>query len=223
MIQRQFSDQKHMKKYVKKEYIQVYDERMRADGAKSTCHTLTDKLIDFSQRELVVGGYIESTTGNALAKPAVIGIQNGFHSVPKDTRILINNNEDEHNREQLFTTTFQNLPEYCPDYASSVSVQYGFIKDTDDNVVAAIHEIRNCVSRDTFTYGELRYTVTIALSNVSQFVKRCNFPIMNQLFKVEFKTNNTQSIIRTAAQQSRFVMTDATLFVPEVALPTKEI
>ena len=40
--------------------------------------------------------------------------------------------------------------------------------------------------------------------------------------KFEFNINSTQSIIRTAAQQSRFVMTRATLFVPEVVLPTKE-
>ena len=45
------------------------------DHAKLTCHTLTDKLIDFSQGELVINGYIQSTTGNALAGAAVIGIQ----------------------------------------------------------------------------------------------------------------------------------------------------
>ena len=83
-IQRLFSDQKHMKKYVKKDYIRVYDGRVRADGAKLPCHTLTDKLIDFSQGELVISGYIESTTGNALAGAAVIGIQSGFYSILRD-------------------------------------------------------------------------------------------------------------------------------------------
>ena len=38
--------------------------------------------------------------------------------------------KSEHNREPLFTTTYLNLLEYSPDYASSVAVQYGFIKDT---------------------------------------------------------------------------------------------
>ena len=57
-------------------------------------------------------------------------------------------------------------------------------------------------------------------------MRRLNFPIMNQLFEIEFNINTTQSIIRAnggdARPASRFVMTDLTLFVPEVVLPTKE-
>ena len=52
-INRLFSDQKFMKKYLKKDYIRVYDGRVQATHAKLTCHTLTDKLIDFSKGELV--------------------------------------------------------------------------------------------------------------------------------------------------------------------------
>ena len=46
------------------------------------------------------------------------------------SKISFNNNEVEHNREPLFPTTYLNLLEYSPDYASSVAVQYGFVEDT---------------------------------------------------------------------------------------------
>ena len=57
-INRLFSDQKFMKKYLKKDYIRVYDGRVQATHAKLTCHTLTDKLIDFSKGELIIVGHI---------------------------------------------------------------------------------------------------------------------------------------------------------------------
>ena len=48
---------------------------------------MTNKLIDISWGELVVSGFIESTTDNALAGAAVIGILNGFYSLLTDTKI----------------------------------------------------------------------------------------------------------------------------------------
>ena len=41
-----------MKKYLKKDYIRVYDGRVQETHAKLTCHTLTDKLIDFQRGNL---------------------------------------------------------------------------------------------------------------------------------------------------------------------------
>ena len=221
-INRLFNDQKQMKKYIKKDYIQVYEGRAQSNYAKLTCHTLTDKLIDFSRGKLVLQGYIESATANALAGAAVIGIQNGFYSVLRDVKISFNNNEVEHNREPLFTTTYQNLLEYSPDYASSIAVRYGFIKDTDDQIVRAINDVRNGVARGNFDTGKFPYNIIVSLKDVSQFIRRLDFPIINQLFEIEFHINSTQSIIRTAAQQSRFVLQEVTLWVPEIALPTKE-
>ena len=55
VINRLFSDQKFMKKYLKKDYIRVYDGRSDETRAKLTCHTLADKLIDFSNGELIIG------------------------------------------------------------------------------------------------------------------------------------------------------------------------
>ena len=62
------TNQKNIKKYVKKDYTRVYDGRVLADGAKYPCYTLTDELIDFSQSDFVISGCIESSTGNTLAK-----------------------------------------------------------------------------------------------------------------------------------------------------------
>ena len=80
-----------MKKYVKEDYTRVLDGRARADGVKLTCHTLTDKLIDFSQGELGISGYIKSATGNALAGATIIGIQTGFYSILIGIKISFNN------------------------------------------------------------------------------------------------------------------------------------
>ena len=222
-IERLFSDQRRMKKYAKKDYIRVYDGRIQADHAKLTCHTLTDKLIDYSQGELVLEGYMESTTANNLAAGNDISTQNGFYSVLKDVKISFNNNEVEHNREPLFTTTYLNMLEYSPDYASSVAVQYGFIKDTRAANTVGNNTLRNNIARGAFADNRFPFTLTIALRDVSQFMRRLNFPIMNQLFEIEFNINATQSVSRApAVEASRFHMTGVTLFVPEVVLPTKE-
>ena len=225
-MNRLFNDQKTMKRYVKKDYIRVYDGRVQGDHAKLTCHTLTDKLIDFSQGELVVVGSVQSTTGTPLANNDDISIQNGFYSILKDVKISFNNNEVEHNREPLFTTTYLNLLEYSPDYASSLAVQYGFIKDTGLGNTQAINTVKNGLSRGTFTVAPVSaypFTLTIALRDISQFIRRLNFPIMNQLFEIEFNINAVQSIIHAnGVEDSKFTMGDVTLFVPEVVLPTKE-
>ena len=91
---------------------------------------MTDKLIDFSKRELIVEGYIISTTATPLAAKQEIGLQNGNYSVLKDVKISFNNNEIEHTREPLYTTTYLNLLQYSDDYSKSIATQYGFDKDT---------------------------------------------------------------------------------------------
>ena len=105
-ISRLFRDQKRIKIFVKKDHIRVYDGRIQADHAKLTCHSLTDKLIDFSKGKLELTGHIVGT-GNALIQAAVIGIQTGFYLVVRDVKISFNNNKVEHNREPLFTATYQ--------------------------------------------------------------------------------------------------------------------
>ena len=91
---------------------------------------MTDKLIDFSKGELIITGYIISTTGTALAVNQEISLQNGNYSVLKDVKVSFNNNEVEHNREPLYTATYLNLLEYSDDYTKSIGLQYGFDKDT---------------------------------------------------------------------------------------------
>ena len=53
-INQLFSDQKAYEKVCQKDYIRVYEGRVQHNHAKLTCHTLTDKLIDFSKGELVL-------------------------------------------------------------------------------------------------------------------------------------------------------------------------
>ena len=222
-ISRLFGDQKHMKKYVKKDYIRVYDGRVQANHAKLTCHTLTDKLIDFSKGELILSGYMESTTAVVLAGGMDISIQNGCYSVLSDVKISFNNNEVEHNREPLFSTTYLNWLEFSPDYTQSVAEQYGFSADVNgaDGDEAGR---RNNLFRGVFANNRFPFTLTIALRDISQFIRRLNFPIINQLFEIEVNVDQTRSIIRAdgGPPPSRFVMEDLTLFVPEVVLPTSD-
>ena len=67
-------------------------------------------------------------------------------------------------------------------------------------------------------------TLTISLKHVSQFFRRLDFPIINQLVEIEFNINNVESILRNGApvEPSQFIMTGVELFVPEVVLPTNE-
>ena len=46
-----FNDQKKLKKYVKKDLIRVYDSVLQpgSNRVKFTCHTLTKKLVDYSE------------------------------------------------------------------------------------------------------------------------------------------------------------------------------
>ena len=225
-IQRLFNDQKHMKKYVKKDYIHVYDGCVQGDHAKLTCHAQTDKVIDFSEGELEISGFVTSTTGTVLDNNQDIGIQNGFYLILKDDKISSNNNEAEHNREPIFTSTYLNLLEYLPDYASSTAVQYGLVKDTDRANVAAINTVRNGISRGDFALAPasvFSFTLTIAFRDISHFIRRLNYPIMNQLFEIEFIINAVQSTIHAnGVEDSKITIGYITLFVPEVVLPTKE-
>ena len=232
-INRLFNDQKYMQKYIKKDYIRIEEKNVQETYAKITGHTLTDKLIDFSKGELIITGHIESTNGTPLPNGDDIGLQNGFYSVFRDVKISFNNNQVEHNREPLFTSTYVNLLEYSPDYASSIATQYGFIRDTELDYNGDVNGARNATAAATFRNNQVHYTLTIALRDISQFMRRLNFPIMNQLFEIELNVNPTQSIIRRPgdngaqppvnfSEPSRFVMEKAELFVPEVVLPSKQ-
>ena len=102
----------------------------------------------------------------------------------------------------------------------ALAFQYGFVKDTDRANVAVINEVRNSLSRGAFALAPASaypFTLAIALRDISQFIRRLNFPIMNQLFEIEFNINAVQSIIHAnGVEDSKFTMGDVTLFVPEV-------
>ena len=75
------------------------------------------------------------------------------------------------------------------------------------------------------TYAANRFPVnlTIPLKHISNFFRRLDFTIMNQLVEIEFNINTEQSILRAnGVQASRFQMFNVTLFVPEVVLPAPE-
>ena len=74
-----FNDQQKFKTYVKKDLVRVYDSVLQpgSNRLKFTCHTLVNKLIDYSEGFILINGYISSTTGTALANNDVISIQNG--------------------------------------------------------------------------------------------------------------------------------------------------
>ena len=74
-----------------------------------------------------------------------------------------------------------------------------------------------------FANNRFPITATIPLKHISNFFRRLDFPIMNQLLEIEFNINTEQSILRAnGVQASHFQMTNVTLFVPEVVLPTQE-
>ena len=127
---------------MKKDCIRAYDGRVQATHAKLTCHTLTDKLIDFSKRELVIEGYIEGVGGN-LAINSDISLRNGNYSLVRDVKVSFSNNEVEHNWEALFTTSYLNLLEYSEDYTKSIALQHGFYKQISNFIIpTAIHLLR---------------------------------------------------------------------------------
>ena len=153
-INRLFSDQKFMKKYLKKDYIRFYDGRVQATHAKLTCHTLTYKLIDFSKAELVIEGYIEGLGANLVAGNN-IAPQNGNYSLARDVKISFNNNEVEHNREPRFTTSYLNLLEYSEDYANSIAQQHGFYKQTSNVIRAQVNDQRRERILGTFAANQI--------------------------------------------------------------------
>ena len=126
-----FNDQQKLKVYVKKDLVRVYDSVLQpgSNRLKFTCHTLVNKLMDYSEAFVFFEGYITDTTGTALANNDIISIQNGTNSLFSDVKLSFNNNEVEHNRRPDISTTWLNLLEYSPDYAASNAVQWGFVKD----------------------------------------------------------------------------------------------
>ena len=118
-----FNDQHKLKNYIKKDLVRVYDTVLQpgSNRAKFTCHTLTNKLIDYSDAFILFEGYISSTTGTAIADNDIVSIQNGSNSLFTDVKVSFNNNEVEHNRRPDISTTWLNMLECSPDYATSVA------------------------------------------------------------------------------------------------------
>ena len=74
-----------------------------------------------------------------------------------------------------------------------------------------------------FTAGALdTYPVTayIPLKNISQFIRRLNFPIINNHISIDLEVNKEMSILRAAAiTASTFTPVEVKLMVPEIQLP----
>ena len=231
-----FNDQQSLKKYVKKDLVRVYDSVLQpgANRVKFTCHTLVNKLIDYSEAFIIFDGYISSSTGTALANGNIVSIQNGTNSLFADIKLSFNNNEVEHNRRPDISTTWLNLLELSPDYAGSLGVQWGFVKDLalngggNDDVATLRMAIGGAdLGTVTGAGGGLpaRFVVRyiVPLKYISQFCRRLTFPIINQLVELELALNhNNRLIFRRGAQASQMTMTGAQLLAPEVVLPTSE-
>lgn len=229
-----FNDQKIFKNYVKKDLIRVYDSILQpgSNRLKFTCHHLVNKLIDYSDGFILFEGYISSTTANPLTNGDIVDIQNGANCLFKDVKVSFNNNEVEHNRRPDISTTWLNLLEYSDDYARSVAVQYGFARDTvltGANTAATFRAETGDLSTPltvTAAGGGLpdRYEIKylVPLKYLSQFFRRLNFPIINQLMEIEMAFNPVNSIYRVGAQPSEITMVNAQMLLPEVILPTNE-
>ena len=119
--------------------------------------------------------------------------------------------------------------EYSPDYTTSIAVQEGFAKDTVSNpIVAASPAV---VSRnkstgsaiDAAALGVYPVTAYIPLKNISQFVRRLNFPIINNHISIDLEVNKEMSILRAAAiTASTFTPVEVKLMVPEIQLPVEQ-
>ena len=231
-----FSNQQHLKKYLKKDLVRVYDPAVvnGTNRLKFTCHGLTTKLMNYSEGFLLVTGYIHSTdAGNALANNDIVSIQNGSNSLFIDAKLSFNNNQVEHNIRPDISTTWVNLLEYSPDYASSIAVQWAFVKDAaldgpDNDAVATLRAAIGGANLATVTAAgggrparfECRFMIPLAY--LFQFVRRLSFPLINQLVEIELTLNETGCIFRNGAHPSAFVMTDAQMLIPEVVLPTPD-
>ena len=63
----------------------------------------------------------------------------------------------------------------------------------------------------------------MTLKNLSQFIRRLDFPIINNLLRLNLQLNRNMSILRDAAITAcTFILTEAKLMVPEVKLPIQE-
>ena len=230
-----FNDQQRFKTYVKKDLVRVYDSVLQpgSNRLKFTCHTLVNKLMDYSEGFILINGYIASTTGTALANNDVVSIQNRTNSLFRDVKLSFNNNQVEHNTRPDISTTWLNLIEYSPDYAGSNAVQYGFVKDAalngadNDNVATLRATVGGMDLTDVLPAGaglpaRLQFRYVVPLKYISQFCRRLTFPIINQLVELEVELNRTEAIFRQGAQASAITMTDAQLLVPEVVLPTSD-
>ena len=229
-----FNDQKKYKTYIKRDLVRVYDSVLQpgSNRLKFTCHHLVNKLIDYSEGFILFEGYITSTTATALNTGDIVDIQNGTNSLFTDVKVSFNNNEVEHNRRPDISTTWFNLLEYSPDYAGSNAVQYGFVKDAHLNGANPSATLRGEVGgldgaiTITAAAGTLpdRFVIKymVPLKYLSQFFRRLNFPVINQLMEIEMNLNSVNGIYRVGTQPSQIVMTSAQMLLPEVILPTDE-
>ena len=118
------------------------------DTVRFIRHTLTNKLIGFSDGFILFTGRIDSAAApapGANSDEDLVGLQN--NAIFKDVKVSFSNNEVEHNRNPGLSTTWLNLFEYSDEYTSSVATQWGYAKDTGlrqaDN---AGFELRNTVT-----------------------------------------------------------------------------
>ena len=154
---------------LKKDWIRTYDQTLNAGATrvKFICHSLVNKLIQFSDGYFLFQGHIESTTATAITDQDNIGIKNC--SVFKDIKISFNNNQVEHLRNPMMSTTFLNMLEYSTDYARSIATESGFVKDTSlgegDGETARHVLVRGMHANDQFPI-----TVKVPLHQVSQFL-----------------------------------------------------
>ena len=136
---------------------------------------------------------IEGVGGN-LTVNSDISLQNGNYSLVRDVKVSFNNNEVEHNREPLFTTSYLNLLEYSDDYTKSIALQHGFYKQISNEIIPTANPApaivlnvneRRAIIRGVFDAATNRFpiTLTIPLKHISNFFRRLDFPIMNQLSK----------------------------------------
>ena len=138
----------------------------------------------------------------------------------------MNNNEVEHNR-RADLGTFVNLLEYSPDYASSIAVASGFVKDvaiTPADADDASYKLRSSVVGEfTNVNHSVPLNCFIPLKNISQFFRRLNFPIINQKFDIQINLNRNNCILRANGVEDGILNYESCmLYVPRVELPVEQ-
>ena len=234
-IENLFNNPTELKKFIKKDLIRTDPSQNINENTTEIifdCRTLTDKLIQLSDGYIILNGHFTRNDGaNFAAGAAAIAasIQNGTNTLFTSCKVSLNNNEVEHNQRCDLAGTFVNMFEYSPDYAESIGILEGFTKDTITNGIVANSPAvakRNLATSSVLDAGALdQYPVVayIPLKNLSQFIRRLDYPIINNLLRLNLQLNRNMSILRAAGITAcTFIPTEAKLMVPEVKLPIQE-